>query len=49
MDQESRWILHVSPSQCYISTAVWLILLFLYFHNMQCGEVWQLVLIFMER
>ena len=35
--------------QCYISTGVWLCLLFVYFHNMQCGAVWQLVLIFVER
>ena len=35
--------------QCYISTGVWLVLLFVYFHNMQCGAVWQLVLIFVER
>jgi len=34
--------------QCYISTAVWLMLLFLYFHKLHCGEVWQLVLIFLE-
>lgn len=34
--------------QCYISTAVWLALLFLYFHKLNCGEVWQLVLIFVE-
>jgi len=34
--------------QCYISTGVWLCLLFVYFHNMQCGAVWQLVLIFVE-
>jgi len=34
--------------QCYISTGVWLILLFLYFHNLNCGEVWQLVLIFVQ-
>jgi len=33
--------------QCYISTGVWFGLLFVYFHNMKCGEVWQLVLIFM--
>ena len=25
--------------QCYISTAVWLALLFLYFHKLNCGEV----------
>lgn len=35
--------------QCYVSTGVWLVLLFVYFHNMQCGAVWQLVLIFVER
>ena len=35
--------------QCYISTGVWLCLLFVYFHNMHCGDVWQLVLIFVER
>ena len=29
-------------SQCYISTAVWLALLFLYFHKLNCGEVNQL-------
>merc|ERR1719483_1775135 len=34
--------------QCFISTVVWLGLLFVYFHNMQCGAVWQLVLIFVE-
>lgn len=33
--------------QCYISTVVWFGLLFVYFHKMKCGEVWQLVLIFM--
>jgi len=34
--------------QVYISTAVWPILLFLYYNNMQCGAVWQLVTIFVE-
>ena len=35
--------------QCYVSTVVWFGLLFVYFHKMKCGEVWQLVLIFMTR
>ena len=35
--------------QVYISTGVWLVLLFVYYNNMQCGAVWQLVTIFVER
>jgi len=34
--------------QVYISTGVWLVLLFVYYNNMQCGAVWQLVTIFVE-
>ena len=35
--------------QVYISTGVWLVLLFVYYNNMHCGAVWQLVTIFVER
>ena len=35
--------------QVYISTGVWLVLLFVYYNNMHCGEVWMLVIIFVER
>ena len=35
--------------QCYVSSFVWMSLLFLYFHNLNCGNVLALVIIFVSR
>lgn len=34
--------------QCYVSSFVWMSLLFLYFHNLNCGNVLALVIIFVS-
>jgi len=34
--------------QCYVSTFVWMSLLFFYFHHLSCGNVLSLVVIFVE-